>query len=80
MSSPVIKPNRFFDIFQYWSLSNYKNLKRFALDLLTIPASSSAVERAFSIAADDDVPKRRRMCPEKFSKLQRLNSYTREKI
>lgn len=60
LSTPVVKPNKMFDIYQYWKYSNLLNLKRFAIDLLTIPASSSSVERAFAVAAEDNVPKRRR--------------------
>lgn len=65
------------DVIHYWRESDLCNLKKFALDLLTIPGSSSSVERCFSIASNDEPAKRRRIRTEKLAKMQCLNSFYR---
>lgn len=47
-------------------------MRRIAKDYLAIPASSCLIERAFSMSARTDDPRRRTMGNEKFGVTQRL--------
>jgi hypothetical protein len=64
---------------QYWNQmsSKYPNLSRFALDILTIPASSCDCERLFSELGDLLEPRRRALSDQVLSALQLIRSWAR---
>lgn len=64
-----------YNIIDYWSKQRNTSLKRMALDILSTPGSSCAVERMFSIAKKDDSPLRQSLNEYKKGKMQILKSY-----
>jgi hypothetical protein len=63
----------------YWYelRQKYPKLSRFALDILTIPASSCDCERMFSELGDLLEPKRRNMGPQLLAAIQLVRSWVR---
>ena len=48
----------------YWgSVQGYPNMKKLALAILTLPYSTSSIERSFSMLKDIKEPRRNRLCP-----------------
>lgn len=64
---------------KYWMklLPKYPNLARFAIDIMTIPASSCDCERMFSELGDLLEPKRRAIGPELLAAIQLVRSWWR---
>jgi hypothetical protein len=64
---------------KYWYelRQKYLDLSRFALDILTIPASSCDCERMFSELSDLLEPKRRNMGPQLLAAIQLVRSWVR---
>ena len=64
---------------QYWIqlLPKYPHLAQFAIDIMTIPASSSDCERLFSELGDLLEPKRRALGSELLAALQLVRSWVR---
>jgi hypothetical protein len=64
---------------RYWMTiaPKYPQLSRFAIDILTIPASSCECERLFSELGDLLEPKRRAISSELLAALQLIRSWTR---
>jgi len=67
------------DPISWWRVkrSKFPRLSRLALDILTIPASSADIERAFSEAGDMLEPRRSRLSPDIIAALQCLRSWDR---
>lgn len=66
-----------FDIVKYWGTNQYVGLQHFAKDILTIPASSSAVERLFSSCKLMDRDNRGRLTTITKSELQETRALLR---
>jgi hypothetical protein len=64
---------------QYWITmsSKYPQLSKFAIDILTIPASSCECERLFSELGDLLEPKRRAISSELLAAFQLIRAWTR---
>ncbi|PPR02389.1 hypothetical protein CVT24_002051 [Panaeolus cyanescens] len=68
------------DPIKWWGLhgQEFVILRRMAKDYLAIPAASVLIERAFSMSALTDVPRRGNLLPETFGGLQRLRDAYRQ--
>jgi hypothetical protein len=64
---------------KYWIAlqPKYPNLARFAIDILTIPASSCECERVFSEIGDLLAPRRRKISPQLLAALQCIRTWKR---
>jgi hypothetical protein len=60
--------------------SKYPNLARMAIDVLSIPASSSDCERCFSALGDLLEPQRRKIGPELLAALHCIRSWAKRKV
>ena len=73
--------NNEFGVIQFWSSSEIKTqfprLSRLALGILSIPASSSPSERAFSVAGNIATKKQNQLSSSSVDALVVLNSYSR---
>ncbi|CEF98491.1 HAT dimerisation domain, C-terminal [Ostreococcus tauri] len=69
--------SRNFEAIEWWknNVNCYPHLSKLALKLLSIPASSAAAERAFSLLGDIITKKRNRLCPKSVDSLLFLHSY-----
>jgi len=66
-----------FEVIEWWknNANLYPQLSKLALKLLSIPASSAAAERVFSLAGNIITEKRNRLCPKSVDSLLFLHSY-----
>lgn len=75
LREPPINAGSKFDVLQYWVNRGDSPLKRMAIDILSIPASSTDVERLFSSAKMDDNKLRQRLEPRLKGDLQVAKSW-----
>ena len=65
------------DPFEFWLLNMtvFPNLSNIILDLLSVPASSTPIERVFSVGEEATTGKRNRLCDNNFEQemLMRMN-------
>lgn len=66
-----------FDPLQWWEnhASEYSKLSKLAKKILSVPASSAASERVFSVAGNIITEKRNRLGPKTVNNILFLNSY-----
>lgn len=76
-SREIVKLTEDFELFEWWrtNAKKYPRLSKFAQQIHSIPASSAAAERAFSLAGNIITEKRNRLGPKSVDSLLFLNSY-----
>lgn len=75
LKEPTLNAGKSFNVLEYWYSRNDSPLKRMALDILSIPASSVDVERIFSSSKRDDSHLRQNMDPVFKGELQVAKSW-----
>lgn len=80
-ANEIVRITENFDVIMWWKNNGakYPRLSKIAINLLSIPASSAASERVFSLAGNIITEKRNRLEPKTVASILFLNSLAKKK-